>query len=59
MVKKFYLLKIVNTSNLWPWYLVAMIGLAALCIGIPLFLLYWFDKRRKKSHDARSHISEE
>jgi len=60
LVKKFYLVKIVNISNLWPLYLYAAIGLSALCIGIPLFLVYWFDKKRKTSHkDVRRRIGEE
>ena len=30
------------------WYLYLMIGVAAVCIGVPLFLVYWTDKRKQK-----------
>jgi len=33
------------------WYLYLMIGVAAVCIGIPLFLIYWTDKRSKRSFE--------
>jgi len=33
------------------WYLYLTIGLAAACIGIPLFLIYWTDKRSKRSFE--------
>ena len=35
------------------WYLWAMIGCAALCIGIPLFLVYRADKIKKTRHDKK------
>ena len=31
----------------WYWYM--SIGLAAVCLGIPIFLIYWVDKKKKKS----------
>ena len=36
------------------WYLYLSIGLAALCIGIPIFLVYWIDKKRKMKYDKRN-----
>ena len=38
------------------WYLWAMIGCAALTIGIPLFLVYKVDKRKKTAHDRKFRI---
>ena len=38
------------------WYLWAMIGCAALTIGIPLFIVYKADKRRKTQHDKKFDI---
>jgi hypothetical protein len=38
------------------WYLWAMIGCAALCIGIPLFLVYRADKRRKTRYDKKFRL---
>ena len=35
------------------WYLWAMIGCAALCIGIPMFLVYKADKRKKTAYDKK------
>ena len=35
------------------WYLWAMIGCAALCIGVPLYLVYRTDKRKKTAHDKK------
>jgi uncharacterized membrane protein YsdA (DUF1294 family) len=29
------------------------IGLASVCLGIPIFLMYWVDKRKKKKYDER------
>jgi len=39
------------------WYLYLMIGVAALCIGIPVFLVYWTDKRKKRSFEKRNKKS--
>ena len=36
------------------WYLYFAIGLAAVCLGIPLFLVYRTDKRRKRVFDKRN-----
>ncbi len=33
-----------------------MIGCAALCIGIPIFLVYRADKRRKTQHDKKFRL---
>jgi len=30
------------------WYLYLMIGVAAVCIGVPVFLVYWTDKRKRR-----------
>ena len=38
------------------WYLWAMIVCAALTIGIPLFIVYKADKRRKTQHDKKFDI---
>ena len=35
------------------WYLWAMIGVAALTIGIPMFLVYRADKRKKTRYDKK------
>jgi len=39
------------------WYLYLTIGLAAVCIGIPLFLIYWTDKRSKRSFEKKNKKS--
>ena len=36
------------------WYLYATIGLAAICLGIPIFLIYWTDKKKKIAYDKRN-----
>ena len=41
------------------WYLYLMIGVAAVCIGIPLFLIYWTDKRSKRSFEKKSKKSDD
>ena len=41
------------------WYLWAMIGVAALTIGIPLFLIYWTDKKKKMAYDKRNTKSDD
>ncbi len=38
----------------WYWYM--SIGLAAACLGIPIFLIYWVDKRKKKKYDKKFKI---
>ena len=35
------------------WYLWAMIGVAALTIGVPLYLVYRTDKRKKTIYDKK------
>ena len=35
------------------WYLWATIGVAALTIGIPMYLVYKTDKRKKTAHDKK------
>ena len=35
------------------WYLWAVIGCAALTIGIPLYLVYKVDKRKKTAYDKK------
>ncbi len=39
------------------WYLYLMIGVAAVCIGVPVFLVYWTDKRKKRSFEKRNKKS--
>jgi len=41
------------------WYLYAMIGVAAVCIGVPLFLIYWTDKRSKRSFEKKNKKSDD
>jgi len=41
------------------WYLYLMIGVAAVCIGVPLFLIYWTDKRSKRSFEKKNKKSED
>ena len=41
------------------WYLYAMIGVAAVCIGVPLFLIYWTDKRSKRSFEKKNRKSDD
>jgi len=41
------------------WYLYLMIGVAAVCIGIPLFLIYWTDKRSKRSFEKKNKKSDD
>jgi uncharacterized membrane protein YsdA (DUF1294 family) len=36
------------------WYLYFAIGLAVVCIGIPIFLVYWTDKKKKIAYDKRN-----
>jgi len=36
------------------WYLYFAVGLAAVCLGIPLYLVYRTDKRRKRAFDKRN-----
>jgi len=41
------------------WYLYLMIGVAAGCIGVPLFLIYWTDKRSKRSFEKKNKKSDD
>ena len=41
------------------WYLYATIGLAAICLGIPIFLIYWTDKKKKMAFDKRNKGSDD
>jgi len=41
------------------WYLYLMIGVAAICIGVPLFLIYWTDKRSKRSFEKKNKKSDD
>jgi len=41
------------------WYLYLMIGVAAVCIGVPLFLIYWTDKRSKRSFEEKNKKSDD
>jgi hypothetical protein len=41
------------------WYLYLTIGLAAVCIGIPLFLIYWTDKRSRRSFEKKNKKSDD
>jgi hypothetical protein len=36
-----------------------MIGCAALCLGIPLFLVYWTDKRKKRAFEKKNKNSDD
>ncbi len=35
-------------------YLYYAIGLAAICLGVPIFLIYWTDKKKKIAFDKRN-----
>mgnify|MGYP003708209387 CR=1 FL=1 len=39
----------------WYWYM--SIGLAAVCLGIPIFLIYWVDKRKRRSKVSNGYIT--
>jgi len=41
------------------WYLYLMIGVAAVCIGVPLFLIYWTDKRSKGLFEKKNKKSDD
>ena len=41
------------------WYLYLTIGLAALCIGIPVFLVYWTDKKKQRAYNKRNKNSDD
>ena len=41
------------------WYLYLMIGVAAVCIGVPLFLIYWTDKKKKMAFEKRNKKSDD
>ena len=41
------------------WYLYLTIGLAAGCIGIPVFLVYWTDKRKIRAFETRNKKSDD
>ena len=43
-----------NPDLLGMWYLYFAVGLAAVCLGIPLYLVYRTDKRRKRAFDKRN-----
>ena len=39
------------------WYLYLMIGLAAVTIAVPLFLVYWTDKKKQGAYNKRNKNS--
>ena len=41
------------------WYLYLMIGVAALTLAVPLLLIYWTDKRKKRSFEKRNKKSDD
>ena len=41
------------------WYLWAMIGVAGLCLGIPLFLVYCTDKKKKRAFEKKNKSSDD
>ena len=41
------------------WYLYFAIGLAAVCIGVPVFLVYWTDKRKKRAFEKKNKKSDD
>ena len=41
------------------WYLWAMIGCAGLCLRIPLFLVYWSDKKKKRAFEKKKKSSDD
>ena len=40
-------------------YLYLMIGGASIYIGVPVFLVYWADKRKKRSFEKRNKKSDD
>ena len=36
------------------WYLYLMIGVAAVTLAVPLFLIYWTDKKKKIAYDKKN-----
>jgi len=53
-LKNGYMVEFVAYPTAWYWYM--SIGLAAVCLGIPIFLIYWIDKKKKRKHDKRFKI---
>jgi len=41
------------------WYLYLMIGLAAVTIAVPLFLVYWTDKKKQRAYNKRNKNSDD
>ena len=41
------------------WYLYLMIGLAAVTLAVPLFLVYWTDKRKKRAFEKKNKSSDD
>ena len=41
------------------WYLYLMIVIAAACLAIPLFLVYWTDKKKQRAYDKRNRSSDD
>ena len=41
------------------WYLYLMIGVAAVTLAVPLFLIYWTDKRSKRSFEKKNKKSDD
>ena len=37
------------------WYLYLMIGVAAVTLAVPLFLIYWADKKKKIAYDKKKN----
>jgi len=39
------------------WYLYLMIGVAAVTLAVPLFLVYWSDKKKQRAYNKRNKNS--
>ena len=39
------------------WYFYFAIGLAAVCIGVPVFLVYWTDKKKRRAFEKKNKNS--
>ena len=41
------------------WYLYLMIGLAAVTLAVPLFLVYWTDKKKRRAFEKKNKSSDD
>ena len=41
------------------WYLYLMIGVAAVTLAVPLLLVYWTDKKKKRAFEKKNKSSDD